>query len=159
MKSNIETFGNRIYPYELFKKGIIDEETYKAIAYFDRPGNFEIIRNALGDSWLCAYGYDDEPFCDGGGWGSPNPYPFLDSNGLTEKSLYVDENDIDLNEYELVNDEVYGESYYRQKNPNSDYQFHAFGDIIQDEEGRFYDPKKYPKPDDYRFVYVFHIKT
>lgn len=158
MKDNIETFnGNRIFPRGLLEKGIIDEETYNAIMNFDKPGNLEIIRNALGDSWLCAYGYDDEPFCDGGGWGSDDPYPFLDSNGLTEKSLYVDENDIDLNEYELVNDEGYGKSYYRQKNSN--YSWYSYGDIKSDDYGRFYDPKKYPNPDDYRFVYINHIKT
>lgn len=110
--------------------------------------NMERIGEALdkaGLSWCQCKGYCGEPFCDGGGWGSDDPYPFKTSDGKTEKSLYT-EDETDKALFAKEQEEL-------GKNPAKAHRFRL------DEDGRLYDMSKYPKPDDYDIWFVMHVKT
>ena len=90
-----EEFLNRMAEKEqLYSKYICNEEYRKQLKEkFKRFIPNDLIKKVKektnGESWIITYGYDEEPYCNKGGWGSTEPYPFITSSGESSIDMYI----------------------------------------------------------------------
>lgn len=108
----------------------------------------EIKKSCGNESWIIAYGYDDQPYCNNGGWNKTEPYPFITSDGKKFTDMYIDNSDI----YN-INEENFVTAFNKNKeNTNKN------GYYILDKDKKIY-KSNYPNVDDYDHVFIKHIPS
>lgn len=149
-----EDFINRLSQKEAYYGSYIIDEDYKKELEKRLKEAFpeklieEVKKKSHGGSWIIAYGYDEEPYCNNGGWGRTEPYPFITSDGLSFIDMYIDKSDI----YEITDD-----NFITPFNKNKDSDI-VNGSFALDRNKKIY-KAAYPDVDNYDHVFIKHIPS
>lgn len=108
----------------------------------------DVKKEANGESWIIAYGYDEQAYFNKGGWGKTEPYPFVTSDGKTFIDMYIDQSDV-----YSIDDENFVTAFNKNKN-----LVNQEGAFVLDRNKRIY-KVQYPNVDDYEFVFIKHIPS
>lgn len=149
-----EDFLNRTSEKEMLYGIYVSDENYmkelneKLNHFIPEKLRQQAISESNGESWIIAYGYDEEPYCNKGGWGSTEPYPFVTSDGKSYIDMYINKSDIyDINENNFVT------AFNRNKNLSI-----KDGCFVLDKNKKLY-KVSYPNVDDYEHVFIKHIPS
>lgn len=149
-----ESFLNRINEKESLYKNYLPDELYleslnKQLKKFIPQDLIdEVKKHSNNSSWIIAYGYDEEPYYNKGGWGSTEPYPFITSDGLSFIDMYIKKEEIyNINENNFIT------PFNRNKN-----LIKRNGYFLLDKNKKIY-KANYPNVDDYEHVFIKHIPS
>ena len=107
-----------------------------------------VIEQCGEESWIIAYGYDEDPYCNNGGWNKTEPYPFITSDGITFIDMYITKDDVyDINE----------DNFITAFNKNKDHKM-INGVFVLDRNKKLY-KVNYPNVDKYDNVFIKHIPS
>lgn len=107
-----------------------------------------VIEQCGEESWIIAYGYDEDPYCNNGGWNKTEPYPFITSDGITFIDMYITKDDVyDINE----------DNFITAFNKNKDHKM-TNGVFVLDRNKKLY-KVNYPNVDKYDNVFIKHIPS
>lgn len=149
-----EDFLNRASQKEMHYGSYVVDDDYEKVLKAALEEAFpeklieDIKQKSNGESWIIAYGYDEEPYCDNGGWGRTEPYPFITSDGLSFIDMYINKCDI----YEITD-----ENFVTPFNKNKDKRI-TNGLFALDRNKKIY-KAAYPDVDKYDHVFIKHIPS
>lgn len=113
-------------------------------------------KESNGESWIIAFGYNEDAFTSRSNWFKTEPYPFITSDGKTYIDMYREmlKKDENGNNQEILN--INSKNFITAFNKNKDKCMNENGNYILDKEKRLF-KTNYPNVDDYEFVYIKHI--
>lgn len=154
-KESRENFLNRMSENEVnYGKYMPDEEYLLELEerlkrYIPEDLMNDIQKVTNGESWIIAYGYDEEPYQNKGGWGCTEPYPFLTSDGKSFIEMYK----LDKQDVYNINDENFVTAFNKNKNLKLE-----AGSFVLDRNKKLY-KAQYPNVDSYDHVFIKHIPS
>lgn len=110
-----------------------------------------------GESWIIVYGYDQKPYCNKGGWGKTESYPFITSDGKTSVDMYKLTYEDSIN----ISDKNFITPFNRNKDIN------PIEENLNNRNKVFYvlnNDKKiykaiYPNVEEYEHIFIRHIPS
>lgn len=114
-------------------------------------------RESNGESWIIAYGYSDNPYCNKGSWGKTEVYPFVTSDGKTTLDMF----NLTYEDLKNINDDNFVTAFNKNKdiidftNPSYIKENNIY---VLDKSKKIY-KAEYPDVNDYEHVYVKHIPS
>ena len=157
-----EEFLNRISLAQRYSCYICNDEDLNRLALkFNNMIPFSLIdvvnRESNGESWIIAYGYSDNPYCNKGSWGKTEVYPFVTSDGKTTLDMF----NLTYEDLKNINDNNFVTAFNKNKdiidftNPSYLKENNIY---VLDKSKKIY-KAEYPDVNDYEHVYVKHIPS